>query len=542
MRSPIVAALLLVVGGILGAGIAVLLQPAASRAPPPPPGASVPLPEVAAPVEKPAAPDAGAPPAPVSKGAAPLEDLGVRAEEWVFLRGALVRERERLEGNRMDPALGGLEVLRRVKESGVDPLSVIGSYDAVRARVRVAGKSQAIEAPADGSPVNLAELARDAVIVEFGPGTFKFDPNSREWLSVREGARSLEIRGAGMDRTVLSVERSDFLFAWEDAVFENLVVRDLTLDGGERGLQLLDARGGVSAAFENIRVRGWSGGGHSAPIGVSGSVLFGARGCEFLGRENGGMFVLSVRGPSLAVFEKCLFRDVGEAVVSGGSGEAGSAVRLVDCTYENSAVASRRMQRRKGVNSIPVAVRGGTVALGPPDLPDEERRALWGAPFLASLEGVTFGPGRPVCTLGELATVAERVSVAPTETVFGARYLGPVGDGPARFGIRVLDRANSAVRWRVVGADGADLEKAPRNPGGGWNPPTAAALEKFTLAAAIRSSEIPSTAAAVEAQLSAAGSGDQETTHLYVNPGTAGFPTWFADAATGKVLGGPRTR
>ena len=436
----------------------------------------------------------------------------------------------------MDPALGGLEVLRRVAVSGVDPLTLLENYDAVRARIRVEGGRQSIEAPADGSPVNLEAEAGDSVIVEFGAGTFTIDRRSREWMNVRQGIRSLEIRGAGMDRTILTGSLRNIFSVWQDAAFENLVVRDLTLGAGAEEGTLLDVQGRVSAAMENVRISGWSSGGYSGAIGVSGSAIFCARGCEFLGGADGGLFVLSVRGLALAVFEKCLFADVEEAVVGTDGRASGSAVRLIDCTYENSAVVSRRMESGKGKTAFAVAVRGGKVALGPTDLTDEKRRTLWGAPFLASLDGVVFGPGKPPCTLEELLAVLDRVLVDPTEVVFGVRYLGPGGTGPARFGVRLLDRSSSAVVWRVVGADGTNLERSPRNPGGGWNPPKAAALESTGLAAAIRTSEVPLSAAASEAALTGGGSDDGATPHLYVRPSMIGSPMWIVDVSTGKVL------
>jgi hypothetical protein len=533
-------AVLLLLGVGVGAGVMVLLQPVPSSVAPTHPA---PLRDDVIPVREMSAnpstldPDLRPASAPHLSGASALEDLDPRPEDWTFLREALLRERERREAARMDPSLGGLEVLRRVAEYRLDPMSVLGSYAAFRARVRVEGSSRTIEQPRDEAPVRLGDGTKDTAIIEFGPGTFILDRNSQEWMSVREGTRSLEIRGAGMDKTILTGSLSNCFHVWADAAFENLIVRDLTLDGGDRGVMLLDVRGRLSAALENVRVRGWTSGGHSSPIGISGSAILGARGCEFLGARGGGLFVLSVRGPSLAVFESCLFSNVSEAVVGpGGSGEAGSAVHLIDCAYENSAVVSSRMERGKGKTAFPVAVKGGTVALGPEDLPDEKRRALWGAPFLASMEGVTFAHGKPSCTLGDLLAVLDRVVFDSTEAVYGVKHLGPGLDGSPRFGIRFLNRSSSSRGWRVVGSDGSLVEKPPADRGGGWNAPTPVALETRGLAQAIRISEIPHSAAADEVALSAVGSGEGETLGLYVRTSMSGWPSWTADATSGKVL------
>ena len=550
LRSPAAAALLLAAGAVLGAGLATLLRSGPSAAPP-----AAPLPDPGERARPPAGTEGVAPPPAASPaveapgatldpatGGGPLDGLGVRAEEWAFLRVALVRERERVEASRIDPALGGLEVLRRVALAGTDPMSVLGGYDAVRARVRVEGTHRRVEAPADGSAVDMAKAAGDAAIVELGPGTFTFDRNGQEWFNVRNGLRSLEIRGAGMDRTTLRGEGNDLLHVWEEAGFENLVFRDLTLEGGSRGSLLLDVRGRASVAMENVRVRGWMEAGHSAPVGISGSAFLGARGCEFLG-EGRRVHGISVRGTTLAVFEKCLFADM-ETVVSpgGGPGAGGNAVRFLDCAFENCTAVNRRMQTGKGKVAFPVQVLGGRAAFGPPELTEEERRRAWGAEFLATLEGTTFGPGRPPCTAGDLLSLLDRLSVTGSETVVHVLLLASTrGEGPTRFGVRVMDRARSRTLWRVVGPDGQDLETGPLDPGGGWSPPRMDALEALSIAAAVRLAGIPAGNGMLALALGVTGSGETAIPSVYMTV-PDGWPSWNLDAKTGKVLGGPWRR
>jgi RNA polymerase sigma-70 factor (ECF subfamily) len=481
---------------------------------------------------------AGTPPvssAPASRGAADFEDLQLTEEERRDIPEMVAQYRHRRERMRIDPGLGGVEVLQRAREFGLDPLSLIASYDAVRARVRVDGERRSVDAPADGSPVDLSKWGAGVAILELGPGTFKLDPRSSEWLKVREGSRSLEIRGAGMDRTTIVYDQvGHFAFASDEGRFENLVIRDLTLDGGERGDLIVDARGAVSVALENVRVAGWHGSGHGAAIGVSGNALLGARGCEFIGR-GGGLFVLSVRGQSLAVFEKCLFVEPGECVVGNGTSlGTATGVRLIDCTFRNAAVVSRRML--KGSKPLfPVSVTGGGAMIGAPDITEEDRRKAFGAEWLAALEGTTLGPGIPDCTASEIAALLERVVVGASETVYGVRHLGP-----GRFGLRVLDRTTSGRSWRIVGTDGNDIEKSPRDPGGGWNAPTGALLDGVQLASILRNAPIPPESAATEIGLTGMKSNEADDLGLNVKAGAPGFYDWFVQVSTGKVLsGGP---
>ena len=540
MRMAVAAPVLLLVGASLGAGAMLLLlhDPAPRRetylfdrpveADRPPAAAGTPS----------GAPAAGtASAAPVG---APKDGPDLTPEERAILPELLKKHRDRVERSRIDPTLGGVEVVRRVKELGLDPMPLIASYDSVRSRIKVDGERKTIEAPADGAPVDLTAAAGNAAIIEFGPGTFQLDRKSEIWLFVKEGTRSLEIRGAGMDRTTIETGSLwVFTFAGEEAVLENLILRDLTIDSGKEGNIAVDARGAAAVALENVRIAGWSNAGHGAALGVSGSVFLAARGCEFAAKGKG-LFVISLRGHAMALFEKCTFSDPEECVVGFSLPDAaGSAARFIDCTFRNAPAVSSRILKSK-VPAAQVAVQGGSVSVGAPGLSDEERRRAFGGEWLTTCEGVTFGPGVAPCTVGEVVAVLDHVTVGDAESVYGVRFLGSASGGPSRYGIRILNRTTGNRSWRVVGSDGVDIEKTPRSPGGGWNPPTPAHLEGVSLASILRASPIPAESAVQEAALTTMGREDSAELTLNVRGGAEGFYDWYVQVSTGKILhGGP---
>jgi hypothetical protein len=522
-----------------GGGVAVgalLLSSPPSSAPESAPEAArrpaAPAPAAEEPARAAAPPAAGqaAPAAPLATTTPPA--LDVRPDEVEFLRAALAKERERRQQSRILAEDGGLDVLKRVREQGADASALLEDFKAFRARVRTGGDVRRIESTGGTTAVDPLQDISDVAVLEFGPGTFEIALDGQVWAELRKGRKSLEIRGAGMDATRIVLRTHTFLMVWENQALENLSVHDLTLDGGGRSM-LLDLRGHVAAALERVRLQGWVRAGHAAPIGLSGSAYLACEGCEFLGaggRQGG--FGLSARGPVLAVLQGCLFRGLESAVTGTPADAEGSDIRLLGEMFDGVPVADGRLAPGKRGPAIAIRVRGGQVRFGAPGLKDEERRDKWGAGFLAELQGTTFGPETPVCTLGQILAVADRVSVEPDGVLTRVVLLGSGPAGPDRFGVRVRSAASGKTRWAVVGPDGAPLEQDPRDPGGGSQLPSDEAIPAcLRLIEALRKSGIPLDTAATEISLSR-NTADEPLFELRSAPG---WPSWAVKAKTGEV-------
>ena len=97
-------------------------------------------------------------------------------------------------------------------------------------RFGLVGATAAVSVPAGATTI---DLAGKSVVIRFGPGTF-LPEQARVSSTVRSASvRTLEIRGAGMDATtLLAGGLTDFLRVSEGKSIDNLVVADLTFDGG----------------------------------------------------------------------------------------------------------------------------------------------------------------------------------------------------------------------------------------------------------------------------------------------------------------------
>jgi hypothetical protein len=342
--------------------------------------------------------------------------------------------------------------------------------------------------------VNLADLAGKSSVIKFGPGSFRLQRNGDAWHTPRAGIRSLEIRGAGMDATTLQAgDVRDLLLVPEGTSLENLVIADLTFDAG--GGSLLDVRGRVSVALENVRFENSQhGAGHSAPVGISGDAFFGAKGCEFLGPGRG--FALSVRGSGLALFESCRFDGLESAVI--GQGErADSVVHYLECDFTGTRVTDSRVATRPAkVPRFPIRVRGGRVRWGPPETTEERRKEEWGLPFVAEATGIEFGPSIPSCTLGLLLAALDRVSVGEDESVLGIRVLTSGRSGPESLGVTVRNLKTNAVRHFQCRADGSQPTEWPRRMGTPGVPSPEQVVGALPLGAVLRLSGLPEGTAA----------------------------------------------
>jgi RNA polymerase sigma factor (sigma-70 family) len=436
----------------------------------------------------------GAAPARTASAHPAFADLAVTPDETRFLREALLAERVRRSASTIDAADSGLDILRKFLVPGAGAASSNWSFGELASHVRTGGGErrtfEATGEPGKPTVVDLAEVAGKSALLEFGAGTFTFDPKGRGFWQIPQGTsvESLEIRGAGMDSTVLLGTQGRWLLVLGEV--RNLRIRDVTLVLDNEAL--VDLRGGLALSLENVRVR--ASGGQSITVLAGDSVVL-AKGCEFLGHAD--QIAFSPRATSLAVFEGCFFADWYSVVVGWTGASAKSLYRFTDCTFENCRVTDNRILY-KDRPEFPVHVTGGAARFGGPDLPEKERRARWGAEFLAGIESTTFGPGVPNCTVGDLAAVLERLAPGPEEIVVCLSAHGGSRGGPLEFSVVGMDRRNGATNKRFYRWAGGVLEQIKRDDrGGGPALPGLADVEQTAPLSEIlgRAALAPSTAA-----------------------------------------------
>ena len=408
-------------------------------------------------------------------GRAPETTLGGHAasappipEEAEFLRAALAEERRRRLAAVIQPADTGIDILRRVVVERSDPTELMSDFDRFAARVHSAsGPTLRLDPPREGQRIDLREAAAGKVaVLEFGPGRFEID--TRPWGDRREDVDELEIRGAGKDKTTLVAKNSDLLFLAKAA--KHVRIHDLTFDGGTGGEMCLDVRGKAAVVVEDVRFLGWSSGGHSAAIGVSGGAYLGLRRCEFLGgrRENAGRAAISIRGSSIVLASSCTFTDLSAAVYGSPGTTLGSHVRLEDCEYFAAPVAGH-VTGEDGRPWFPIVVEGGRVHIGSDAIDRDERALRWGAGQLASGAGtVEYGPDPGLPTLGGLLAVLDQARPPPGAVPYAIELvMVPRLDLPGLLRLHTLDPKQGARSWTLegpggqVGAVSADAKRRP---------------------------------------------------------------------------------
>lgn len=329
-------------------------------------------------------------------------------------------ELERIAATQSD--LPGLDVLDGYLRGALEADDVISSFAAMRAHIRTVDTPlQRIESAGDETAVDLSKLPEDTAVLEFGAGTFVLDRGTSMWNTPRKHIASLEIRGAGMDRTTLIGPGWAFLCMEDTHRLENLVIRDLTIDAGKKEQIVLDARGGIAAALERVRLKNWPVAGHAAALGVSGDAFLAARDCEFLGDG----WTLSLRGPALAVFERCTFVG-GRAVLISSSLNSGrpARVHLNDCDFGSVPIAERELRQRGGGGAL-VTIRGGTARGGPASWTAAKRVEAFGATDVVSLKGLEFVSRPPTFSAEDLATALAALEAEGVRNVFGVNVSRP---------------------------------------------------------------------------------------------------------------------
>jgi|GEM_PF-5540857 len=531
MRTVPRSVLLIVLGGIAGAGLTLLLGHDASESDPGDAAGGAP---VAAAERR----DGSAGTAPGLEGRPPraLEDLQPTATETAWLRSTLARERERLAASKPQAGDSGLKVLERVLDHGNDPaIALFTPFEAFRDRVRPAGVAP-LRLAAEGEPPVLTLPTLPAtVVIELGPGTFRLGNTQAQLSRLGKDVASVEIRGAGKDATtLLAGHQWAFLQSDTRPTGRELILRDLTFDGEAAEGSLLEVSDAAAVRLERVRVRGWQLTGHEAAIGVSARTYLVAEACEFDGGGRMRGCGISLRGPAILWARGCLFSDIGHAAVicSGDEAKRGS-VRLEDCVFVNTRVLDREP-------GCPVEVRGGSVAFGPPGMTVQAQGDRWGRARLTACEGVAFAPGITRCVLGDLLDALRRTPLPETERVTRLELEGLREGKPHRFTMetRTSGRSRAAVYTLVL--DGGRVERTLRPQGGGHHAPDEEVLARApslrsVLERAALAWDVPMKAVEFAMERGRGDEPDRLVVRVYEEEQTHGV----LDPATGAVLRTP---
>ncbi len=469
-----------------------------------------------------------------------VRDSGVQEDELEFLREALLAERVRRAGARIRTDDNGVDILRRVLDHGADLREEMWDFAAFGARVKTGEGDVATvtsDSPDDVQDVSLDEIAGDARVITFGPGTFRIRRSAWGNMTAAKPYLSLEIRGAGKDKTTLIGATNTFVGISDG--LENLRIRDLTFDGGERGDLLLSIRGETAVILERVRVRNWSQGGHSAPIGLNGRAYLGAKDCEFVGRlDDGGIMVFSIRGKAVALFDSCSFLDSIMTMRGWEGGAVGSVVHFNECTWENTLLTDALRFGPEQEVEFAVRVRGGTVRFGREGLDDDARVADWGGDVLAEMEGVSFEAGVPRCRVSDLLALLDAFRVGEGERVSSVKFVYTRPDGPRHFDVGIAgpglhDREHVRVAFesgRVTRLGQPDDRPTPL--------PHDQIATTVDLATAVRSSGMPLDAGLTWLRYTQWSENDRPLMTVAVG-GRWSQGRWLLDATSGRVVQKP---
>ena len=492
-----------------------------------------------------------------SVGVLTADALGtpVTGAELAFLRRALADERKRVQQAATDAEEqireaqlqsddDGLTVLDRYLRRGSDVTDVVSSFAAMRAHVRTEpGPVRRIEPTGDRTSVDMSEVTAGNTVLEFGEGVFVLDRGSKAWNVQREDLESLEIRGAGMNKTTLIGPGWAFLCANKDARIRNLIIRDLTINSREKEQIVLDARGGISAAIERVRFDGWVVAGHAAALGVSGDAFLALRDCEFKGDG----WVLSLRGPGMAVFERCTFTDARSVVIAGSHTKGRAAiVRLYDCTFNTVPVSDRNLHSRDE-GGADVEIRGGTAAGGPASWTEAQRIQNFGAYEVVSMKGLEFVATPPSFSVEDAAIAFDLAAATGLRNVVGVRVAGR-GGKPLELDFYVVGAdPGTAPKRETRIFDGASLTAPATDPRRGVRADTLIDLSEVQraqpLSTLLRNSGIAADESVVAVTLRTSpapqtndGSEPQRTLMLMIE--LQGRQQLILNATSGAVLGG----
>ena len=209
---------------------------------------------------------------------------------------------------------------------------------------------------------------------------------------------------------------------------------------------MIDARGPAAVVLEGVRVRNIYG--SALYSSEQGGLYLGAKGCEFLGGAWHGSFdqasAVYIHGDCVALFEDCIFSDLGAALGSQSHRAVRRVASFERCTFENTRLAHHLVLRSPEL--VDMRVAGAKVRFGPEGQSPDERLALWGVQACTEARAVDAGPGIVRCTVGDLLNVMERVSLGPMRRVAGVRLVEMRRGAPELFLVTTCDERGSHSR------------------------------------------------------------------------------------------------
>lgn len=367
-------------------------------------------------------------------------DDDVSEDDKIWMRDALKKEKERREAAEFKDDDTGRKILEKIQNHAADPTPLFSSFERFSKPLRLRpDPEKVVHLTPENANKFLAELARGAIeptTFLLSAGTFDLNRN----FDLRN-ADHVVIRGEGMDRTIVKTSGS-FVFA---ADVQQVTIENFTIDGAERGDEMLDSRGPAAFLFSRVRTFGFDcGAGGSSAIIFGAPIYVGFENCEILGgygRNPMGGSAAAVRGLGFAYFKDCRLRELSVPAFDGDRQSEGSRVVFDGCRFSHIAQLTRS-------ETSSVAFRG------------------------CSFDGVFSAEGARIPPRfdlgGNSVTLIERNSIVPTMQkilaieAMGDSILGLKFDGwPSVVYADVLTVGNPApiVRWFLP--PGGSPEKRP---------------------------------------------------------------------------------
>jgi len=221
---------------------------------------------------------------------------------------------------------------------------------------------------------------------------------------------------------------------------------------------LIEVRGRVALILERVRVTGWPSGGHGSAIGVSGEAYIVARDCVFDAGGGRGQTVLSDRGATLSLFERCRFVDAHSVIRANLDYETRIVARFFDCTFERSRITSRAVRPD-------VRVRGGVARLEQVHDSIDRRLSAFGATHVTSVEGLEYEGAPAACTVADVLAALRAVPDHADRRAFAVYYRGKRARDSRRFHVSVAEEGQRVYVDVEIAGDGSFRVLATRDGG-----------------------------------------------------------------------------
>jgi hypothetical protein len=253
-----------------------------------------------------------------------------------FVSEEIRKERAFLE----DKARGGtMAIMNGLSAAGTHPYSLVGSAEKFGELFHRYAKGVAVE----GSAATSLKDLRDGMTLTYGEGSFSLDVRDRG--DHEPLPKDLTIRGAGMDKTLLTLDE----LSSNDEV-TNLTFEDMTIDCGDNYLTDLRSENPITLHLVRCRVVGFDMGAGGSVMLAAERAAFWAEDCHFeagYGRTPAGFGNLfRVRDGLLARLDRCVFDGLFRSVYD--TNQAATYV-FTRCRFENVSERSIR-DTRDGVH------------------------------------------------------------------------------------------------------------------------------------------------------------------------------------------------